>query len=74
MKTGFLRGRYIGENLMDYLDEHNEPALLISADFQKAFDSLEWDFIAYCLNLFNVGPSIINQPSLAKSERAEKWS
>ena len=44
---------------MDYLDEHNEPALLISADFQKAFDSLEWDFIAYCLNLFNFGPSII---------------
>ena len=64
-QTGFLRGRYIGENifkitnLMDHLDEHNEPALLISADFQKAFDSLEWDFIVYCLNLFNFGPSII---------------
>ena len=43
---------------MDYLDEHNEPALLISADFQKAFDSLEWDFIAYCLNLFKLLPSV----------------
>ncbi len=43
----FLKGRYIGENilrltrLMDYLDETNEPALLLSVDFEKAFDCLE---------------------------------
>ena len=63
-QTGFLKGRYIGENilkitnLMDYVDENNIPALLLSADFQKAFDSLEWDFVDCCLQIFNFGPSL----------------
>jgi exonuclease III len=63
-QTGFLKGRYIGENilrltsLMDYLDETNEPALLLSADFEKAFDCLKWSFIDYCLAHFNFGLSI----------------
>ena len=43
---------------MDYVDENNIPALLLSADFQKAFDSLEWDFVDCCLQLFNFGPSL----------------
>ena len=34
------------------------PALLLSADFQKAFDSLEWDFVDCCLQLLNLGPSL----------------
>ena len=43
---------------MDYVDENNIPALLLSADFQKAFDSLKWDFVDCCLQLFNFGPSL----------------
>ena len=63
-QTGFLKNRYIGENilnitnLMDYLDDNNEAAILLSADFEKAFDCLEWDFIEYCLNQFNFGQSL----------------
>ena len=63
-QIGFIKGRYIGENilkitnLMDYVDENNIPALLLSADFPKAFDSLEWDFIDCYLQLFNFGPSL----------------
>ena len=64
-QTGFLKERYIGENvvkilnIMDYLTESNEAALLLSADFEKAFDSLEWDFVEYTLKKFNFGDSLI---------------
>ena len=64
-QTGFLKNRYIGENIiritniMDYLDENNQAALLLSADFEKAFDCLEWKFVEYCLNKFNFGYSLI---------------
>ncbi len=43
---------------MTYIDEYNIPALLLSADFEKAFDSLEWPFIDYSLKRFNFGPCI----------------
>jgi len=32
--------------------------LLLLIDFEKAFDSLEWDFIAKALNVFNFGPNV----------------
>jgi len=64
-QTGFLKNRYIGENIirltniMDFLDESNEAALLLSVDFEKAFDCLEWKFVEYCLCKFNFGRSLI---------------
>ena len=45
-QTGFLKGRYIGENtrliydLMNYTEQNNIPGLLLLIDFEKAFDSL----------------------------------
>ena len=53
-QTGFLKDRYIGENIiritniMDFLNETKKGELLLSADFQKAFDCLEWKFVEYC--------------------------
>ena len=50
-QTGFLKGRFIGENirLIDGLINHtaarNIPGLLMFLDFEKAFDSVEWSFI-----------------------------
>ena len=32
------------------------PGLLFFIDFEKAFDSLEWDFLEKCLEKFNFGP------------------
>jgi len=49
-QTGFIKGRYIGQDIRLIIDvmEHtklqNIPGILISLDFQKAFDSLEWSF------------------------------
>lgn len=57
-QSGFLKGRYIGQNIVNILDvlyytEQNEiPGVLISIDFEKAFDKLEWSFIYKCLTYF----------------------
>ena len=39
--------------------KENVPGLLIFIDFQKAFDSLEWNFLLSCLEAFNFGPDFI---------------
>ena len=46
-QTGYLKGRYIGENIrllsdiIDYADENDFPGILFFADFEKAFDTIE---------------------------------
>ena len=64
-QTGFISGRYIGENtrlIYDTLhitDELDIPGLLLIVDFEKAFDSISWKFINHTLNFLNFGDSII---------------
>ena len=49
-QTGFIKGRYIGENIrlidsvINYTSAKNIPGLLLFLDFEKAFDTLEWSF------------------------------
>lgn len=63
-QTGFVKGRYIGENIrlisdaLDLTKEQKIPGILIALDFRKAFDSLEWPFIMRILDAFNFGSSI----------------
>ena len=65
-QTGFIKGRYIGENthliydLMNYTEQNNIPGLLLLVFFyfEKAFDSLSWSFIQKVLKFLNFGPSI----------------
>ena len=63
-QTGFIKGRYIGENVrlivdaMEYTKAHNIPGTLVSLDFRKAFDSLEWSLIMRTLDPFNFETSI----------------
>lgn len=62
-QTGFLSGRYIGENIrviydLIYMTEkENIPGLLLLIDFEKAFDSVSWRFIDEVLSFFNFGVS-----------------
>ena len=63
-QTGFMKGRYIGENvvrlldIIHYTDINDIPAIILQIDFEKAFDSVEWNFIDQTLSSFNFGPKI----------------
>ena len=63
-QTGFIRGRYIGDNIrliydmIDYLNKKDLPGLLLNLDFEKAFDSLSWNFMLKVLKAFGFGPDI----------------
>ena len=46
-------------DIIDYYDSNNEKGILFLADFQKAFDSLEWNFMIKALKFFNFGSSFI---------------
>ena len=64
-QTGYVKDRFIGETIrsiydvMDYTVEENIPGLRIFIDFEKAFDSVEWDFLYKCLESFNFGPDFL---------------
>ena len=57
-QTGFMSGRYIGDNLrliydmIAYLKGKNLPGLLLNIDFEKAFDSVDWKFMFKVLKAF----------------------
>ena len=64
-QTGFIKGRYIGENIrlleetIEALEHENSPGWLFFADFEKAFDSVSHKFILNCFEWFNFGSDII---------------
>ena len=63
-QTGFISGRYIGENsrliydTMQFTEENDIPGMLLMVDFEKAFDSVSWPFINKVLHFFNFGNDI----------------
>ena len=63
-QKGFMKNRFMGENtrllydLMHYLEENDLDGLLLLVDFEKAFDSIEWEFLIKVLKSFNFGPYI----------------
>ena len=62
-QSGYISG--ISDNIRSILDimvytkDKNKPGILYFIDFEKAFDSLEWDFLNKCLELFNFEPDFI---------------
>lgn len=65
-QTGFLKGRFIGENirlidsLINYTAQQEIPGLLLFIDFENVFDSLEWSFVNHTLQYFGFG-SLLNK-------------
>ena len=65
-QTRYVKDRFIGEtirsiyDIMDYTVEESIPGLLIFIDFEKAFDSVEWDFLFKCLEAFNFGSDFLH--------------
>ena len=65
-QTAFLRNRYIGENIRTTYDvlweaQHSsKQGLLLSIDFQSAFDVMNWKFLESCLRKFRFSEKFIN--------------
>lgn len=63
-QTGFILGRYIGENtrliydLMQYTEENDIPGVLFMIYFEKAVDTVSGKFIHKCLDFLNFGVSV----------------
>lgn len=64
-QKGFMKGRYIGEGIrcfydvMKYTEQMKIPGLVLSVDFEKAFDSVSWSFLEKCLHFFKFSPCIV---------------
>ena len=57
-----IENRFIGENMrllssiMTYTEEKGIPGIALFIDFKNVFDTIEWDFINSCLEVFNFVP------------------
>ena len=62
-QTGYVKGRYIGENvrlIYDLIHYTDQKGIAIFLDFKKAFDSIEWNYLLQTLQFFNFGHDIQN--------------
>ena len=64
-QTGYIKGRFIGQNirciedLISFTEVKNRPGIILLIDFEKAFDSLNWNFMKKALEKFNFGSTFI---------------
>ncbi len=64
-QTGFVKGRFMNDtvrtlcDIIEYCKMSNTDGLLLMIDFEKAFDSLDWNFMFTTLDKMNFGHSFI---------------
>ena len=64
-QSGFIKDRFIEEgirfieDLIEYTDSLNKEGLILQLDFEKAFDSIEWDFLFKTLINFGFGTDFV---------------
>jgi hypothetical protein len=62
---GYIKDRYIGENIRCLIDlntlceKNNIEAYAIQIDFEKAFDSVNWEFMLKSLETMNFDPDFV---------------
>ena len=65
-QTAYVKGRFIGEStrlisdILEMADTENLSGYLFTADLEKAFDSIDHNFLIACLKKFGFGPYFIN--------------
>ena len=47
------------DDVMEYTKEKGLSGILVAIDFEKAFDTLDFNFLIRALHKFNFGPSFI---------------
>ena len=73
-QTGFVKDRFMSDSvrtlcdLIEYCKLYNKEGILLLVDFQKAFDSLDWDFLFNTLKHMNFGQSFIQWITLFYSK------
>ena len=50
--------------MIHYAEREDITGLILTIDFEKAFDKLEWDFIFKTLKYYNFGEKMINMIKL----------
>ena len=64
-QSAYIKGRYIGSNarlildIYEYCENFDNDGILLFLDFEKAFDSVEWNFLYKTLENFNFGTNFI---------------
>ena len=64
-QTAYVKGRYIGESvrliddLFKYAENENIDGILFAADIEKAFDSVDHNFIYVSLKKFEFGKDFV---------------
>ena len=64
-QTAYIKGRFIGFSartildIFEYCENSNDPQILLFCDFEKAFDSVEWNFLFKTLEKFNFGENFM---------------
>ena len=60
-QTAYIKGRYNGytaqllQDVIKYCETSSLPGAILSLDFQKTCDSIEWPFMLKALNKFGFG-------------------
>ena len=73
-QTGFVKGRNISDGLriildvMDETDINKKEGLLVTIDFEKAFDSLSWDYLFKAIKTFNFGTDFLRWVKLCYTD------
>ena len=65
-QTAYIKKRFIGDNvrtiddIIAYSEKYNNDGVILSLDFQKAFDTIEWNFMHKVLEKLNFGNDLIS--------------